>query len=536
MEPRQHAAAATLFVGAAILPVAAMARLWGIHFCLPHPRCRPDEDAISAIAGGLRLADLNPHVFNYPALFMLVVAMVLFMLPSLERLLHKAMPFHFRPLLDGASTTTIHYMVARVLTAAAGIASVWVVFRIALRLFDRTAALSAAALLALAFLHVRDSHYGVTDVPMSFMVLIAFLYVVRFAESGVKRDVAIAGVTAGLAASTKYNAALIALPALFAIFGSGPGTKSIRARVADAATFVVLMVAAFVCTSPYSVLDFRHFSADVLSDAQHLLGGHGVSVGRGWVYHATTTLRYGVGAPMLVAGVTGVLLLTIRNPRKGVLVALFPVSYYVLLGSGYTVFTRHMIPVVPFLCLTAGYFIAESADWLAMRVRRPQWRAALVTLGVIGALWPSVRSVVMFDVLIARTDSRLLARRWVEQRFPAGTTIAQIGPEAGHLFLHDVNEVSYTTIEFAREGPRPDIVVVQSSPLLPLPELGDMDHVLSTDYTLRFGVEGAAPDPRNVYDLQDEFYLPLAGFRQIDRPGPNLKVYVRRGKEPRAPL
>jgi hypothetical protein len=56
MEPRQHVAAATLFVGAVILPVAAMARLWGIHFCLPHPRCRPDEDAISAIAGGLRLS------------------------------------------------------------------------------------------------------------------------------------------------------------------------------------------------------------------------------------------------------------------------------------------------------------------------------------------------------------------------------------------------------------------------------------------------------------------------------------------------
>jgi len=62
---------AALFVAGVTLPIAAVARLWAIDFCLPHPRCRPDEDAISAIAGGLRLGDLNPDVFNYPALFML---------------------------------------------------------------------------------------------------------------------------------------------------------------------------------------------------------------------------------------------------------------------------------------------------------------------------------------------------------------------------------------------------------------------------------------------------------------------------------
>ncbi len=530
MKPRRPAAA-TLFVGGVILPVAAAARLWGICFCLPHPHCRPDEDAISAIAGSLRAGDLNPHVFNYPALFMLAVAAVLLMLPSVERLLHKVMPFHFRSLLDGVGTTTKNYMVARLLSAAAGIASVWVIFRIALRLFDRTAALAAAALLALAFLHVRDSHYGVTDVPMTFIVLIAFHYVVRLSESGARRDLAIAGLTAGLATSTKYNAALILLPALFAILGCLPGRKSIRTRLAEVFIFVVLMVAAFVCAAPYSLLDFQHFIADVTSDAQHLSGGHGLDLGRGWVYHATTTLRYGVGAPMLGAGVAGMLLLIFRNPRRGVLVALFPVSYYVVLGSGYTVFTRHMVPVVPFLCLAAAYFVSEGARWFAMRLHRPQWSSALVALGLIGVLWPPVHSVVMFDVLMARIDNRLLARRWVEQRFQAGTTIAQIGEAGGHVFLHDDSEVRYTTVEFSRESLRPEIVILQSSPLMAAPELGDMEHVLTTDYILGFASEVAVPDPHNVYDLQDEFYLPFAGFQRIERPGPNLKIYIRRGKE-----
>jgi hypothetical protein len=86
-----------------ILAAAAVARLWGIGFCFPHTHCRPDEDAISAIVGGFSSGDFNPHVFNYPALFMLVVASLLGITVNAERLLHRVVPFHFDSLLGGVS-------------------------------------------------------------------------------------------------------------------------------------------------------------------------------------------------------------------------------------------------------------------------------------------------------------------------------------------------------------------------------------------------------------------------------------------------
>ena len=217
-----------------------------------------------------------------------------------------------------------------------------------------------------------------------------------------------------------------------------------------------------------------------------------------------------------------------RDVRKGVLVALFPAAYYGLLGSGHTVFTRHMIPVVPFLCLAAGYFLAESASWLSVLITRPAWRAAMTAAAVALVLWPSARSVVMFDSLLARDDSRLIARRWIEQRFPAGTTIAQIAPDGGVVFWHDASEVAYTTIvDLPRTGARPAVVIVQSSPLRPPPDnMGEVEAVLKAEYTLAFVQHVVTADPANVYDLQDEFYLPLTGFRHIERPGPNLDVYV----------
>jgi hypothetical protein len=367
------------------------------------------------------------------------------------------------------------------------------------------------------------------------MVLVAFLCAVRLSESGSRKDLIAAGIASGLAASTKYNGALVALPVLFAVFARPPTAKAIPSRLADSALAMLLMVAAFVCTSPYSVLDFQQFLADVASDAQHLSGGHGVNLGRGWVYHATTTLRYGLGLPILAAGTAGLLLLVTKTPRTGMLVALFPVSYFAVLGSGYTVFTRHMIPVIPFLCLTAGYFVSEAAGWIAAWLRRPTWRAALAGAAVIGLLGPSLNSVVRFDALIAQTDSRLLARRWVEQRFATGTTIAQLGPASGHLFFHDESEVPYTTAELTPNGLRPDVIVVQSSPVTGPPALGGMEPVLKAEYTLAYTRSEAAADPRNVYDLQDEFYMPFAGFRSVARPGPNLDIYVRHGVSWRAP-
>src|SRR5262249_13743374 len=158
----------------------------------------------------------------------------------------------------------------------------------------------------------------------------------------------------------------------------------------------------------YTLIDYPRFLADFASDAQHLAGGHGVPLGRGWVYHATTTLYYGVGAPLVFAGVAGMLLLVAKNPRTGALVSRFPVAYYAELGSGYTVFSRHMVPVVPFLCLTGAFFITETASWVAARLRRPHWSPAFAAIAVVAALAPSAQSVVNFNALLARTDNRVL--------------------------------------------------------------------------------------------------------------------------------
>jgi 4-amino-4-deoxy-L-arabinose transferase-like glycosyltransferase len=507
-----------------ILSAAALVRVWGLTFGLPNLLARPDEDAVASIATSLFSGDLNPRSFTYPPLFMLAVAAAM----RVVEVVHGYLTWLGMPsdLVVGSSVTK--FLIARVLSAAAGVVTVAVLFRTALRLFDRRVALAAATCLAFAFLHVRDSHFGVTDVPMTFMLAVAFLQVATLSQSGATRALVGAAIAAGLAMATKYNAALVAVPAAFALLADPLG-RPLASRLGRVALFGALMLLVFLAVAPFSIVEHEQFLFELRRVSTHLREGHGVFLGRGWVYHATTTLPHGLGPPLLAAGVGGALWLLWRRPRTGLLVSLFPAVYYVVAGSGYNVFTRHMQPMVPFLCLTAGYALVEAAGWVTRLTRRPSWAPGVAAVAVAAAIAPSACSVFRFDQLLARTDSRLVARRWIEARFPPGTTIAQPGPDSGRVVHFTPEEVAYISREILEGGPEPDIVIVQWSPLQGTTPAGEHGRLLAGAYDLRLALHVAADDPANVYDRQDDFYLPMAGFRGIERPGPNLHVYVRRG-------
>ena len=218
-----------------------------------------------------------------------------------------------------------------------------------------------------------------------------------------------------------------------------------------------------------------------------------------------------------------------REGRRGILVALFPVAYYVLIGSGRTVFARYILPAVPFLCLTAGYFVVTTAAVVTSYLHRPRWRIPATTVMTAAVLWPSLLSVIAFDRLIARDDSRVLARRWIEERFPPGTSIAQLGlgsGSAGNVYIN--YETDYLLSDITASS-KPTLVIVVSGPF-GSSRLHSVPPWLERDYDLQFVQQVVAEDhPATVYDRQDEFYVPLAGFDQIVRPGPNLRIYVRRG-------
>src|SRR5438874_11831529 len=172
--------------------VALSLRLWGINFGLP-AEYRPDEDVTVGRAMGVLHGVLNPHFADWPHLYFYLAAAWLAPLR----------------LIGMVSDPASGYLGVRVLDALLGSLTVLLVFEFGRRAYGWLAGFFGAAALAVAFLHVRDSHFGTLDIPLSLVSVAAMYVAYRTLQSRGFRPLLINGITLGVAASLKYNGALV---------------------------------------------------------------------------------------------------------------------------------------------------------------------------------------------------------------------------------------------------------------------------------------------------------------------------------------
>jgi 4-amino-4-deoxy-L-arabinose transferase-like glycosyltransferase len=527
----------------AVLSLAVILRVLGMRFGLPHTLARPDEDATVAIALKFFTRSFNPGFFDWPSLFMYVTTIAFVGYFQFGRLVGW-FPYEWRFLAAATRDQSPLRVITRSLSAAAGVLTVATVYAIGRRLFDRTTALVGAFFLAVSALHVRDSHFGVTDVAATFLITWSFLYTVAFAQTRRPQDWITSALLAGAAASTKYNAGLVVLPGLYAILmGAAQGHEAWSLRLRRVPAYLALAIVAFFVGTPYALIDRPAFVAALESISAHLRGGHAAMAGPGWVVHASSSLRYGVGLPLLIAGALGFLLYLVRDRRLGVLFVIFPAAYYAFIGAGETAFARYIIPVVPFLCLAAAYTIGAAAGLAARLWNRPHLGPAVAWILAMAAAVPSLTTAILTDMLLTKADSRLIAANWIRERYPEGVSIAQTGTVAGQVQMTtaapDTPDL-YPALKFEPESGRfftkedkdgsPQMIVVEQCPLAYCEIPPQWLTVLRDRYELERTIVAYDVSSRAlVYDRDDDFYLPLAGLRSVTRPGPNIAIFRLRG-------
>ena len=186
----------------AIVVLGALLRFFAIWFGMPYMRARPDEETALGRAAAILGGDLNPHFFHWPSLTFYLFGTVF---KAASWMLDMAAPDPREPI---ASYT----LIARGLVALAGTATIVVIFNIGRRVADATTGLFAALFLAVAILHVRESHFAMTDVLMTLFATGSIAILLRAVDlsratgpADALRWFAAAGLAGGLAASTKYS-------------------------------------------------------------------------------------------------------------------------------------------------------------------------------------------------------------------------------------------------------------------------------------------------------------------------------------------
>lgn len=426
----------------AILVLALAFRLKGIAYGLPFSFVNADESTVVPKAAAAARAHLNPQFFFYPSLyFYLAGALYVLAAPVWWLAGHGNLLSLTSFVVDPGP----YFLLARLLSAAMGTASVYLVYRLGRDAFGRPAALVAALFLAVAPLHVAYSHMAVTDVTAVAFSLLALVLLARAAGAraarlGARRRVAgllVAGaVAAGLAMSTKYNLGMLVVPATVA--GCFACREEAADRVAAGGRTVIVwlrllvlrvyvpMAAAFVLASPFIVLDAPHFLRHFRRQGQIMNRGWlgFENVGNGFWYNVTPNLTGAIGWILVILGAAGIAWAVWRRTRFDIIVVPYVIIYFAYIGTWKELADRYLLPIVPLVILLGIRLCIEIAR-LRPRARVLSVASTLVAVAVLaGALVAPLGASLSFVRDLTGADTRAVARQWIEEHIPAGSLIA----------------------------------------------------------------------------------------------------------------
>lgn len=541
-----------------IVVLGAALRLWGVDFGLPHTQCRPDESTLVNKALSIGAGDPNPHFFNYPSFHLYVLAGLFglyagggVLVGHFESLADFGRAFFFDP-------STL-FLLGRLLSVAMGSASIWLVYHIGRYCGGGRVGLLAAFFLSTAFLHVRDAHFATVDVPATCYALGALGLLVRAVETQRPSAQVWAAALLGLGVSTKYNVAFFALAFLPVIYQAPRPWRRL-------AVLSGVGLAAFLVGTPFALLDFGAFWRDLSFERQHFAIGHGIDLGMGWIRHLTFTLPQGLGWPLLLAGLGGAVWAAWRGSPQVTVLLLAGGAYYLGAGAGRTVFMRYMVPLVPVFCLLAAWGLGRLG-------RRWHWGWLMLVAALLAL--PSLSKSLYHDALLGRADTRLLAAEWIQSQIPSGTRLAMTGSPYGYPPLHRSRQWLTQRLEDVRQAglpgrrleymlglagypPEPHYDILELRPAAAGESWRSVRPTFEVDRLAREGIQwvvlqqhplgysrpdsafvaalvaraervahfvGVKQGAVAVYDPIDAYYVPVAGFAGVLRPGPNISIY-----------
>ena len=506
---------------AAILVVGVLLRFTALDFGAGVPGVRPDEGIALSVLALMPTVSLPPTSFIYGGgyfypLYAFVRLWSLFAWP------------------DGIAAQITHDPFAvrwavRAWSAVLSAASIGVVYLAGRALANARTGLVAAALLATGTLAVREAHFAKPDAAAAFAAALLLYAIARHWDSVRRRALGI-GAAAGLVLSVKACVGL--LPAALVALAAPPGVTAEARRRAMAASLVVgaaalatvaLVLNVFCLLRPTETWNVLQLVSD------HVRIAHWVGVDRlpsPLRYHWDVSLRYGCGlgvtllAPLAIARA-----LWIGGSAR--IIAIAVLGYTAMAVSGKIALARYLLPIVPGLALLVAALVVAVGDRLAAHTGRPALVATCLTLPlVVGPLWNSTTLV----RLLGRTDTRALAADWIAANVPEDAALASFGAPA---IGTDFGRPPTGARPFFPGLPPPQWrghgVRYVISFFYPIP-YADQEMPATTPDLERIALfdpfDGPLDDP--ILEPVDAFFLPLAHFSGIVRPGPRIAVYAVR--------
>ena len=512
-----------------LLCCAFSLRIWAINHGLPFFINSNEAIHLPRAMEILRSRQFNPHYFiNPPFLIYLdVLTMVIyFAIGKFLCIFHSFPDFYKLYTINPAP----YFIISRVIAVLFGTATCLMVYKIASKLFTKTAGIIACALMSFCFLHSSNSHFAINDIPALFFITLAFNYAVNIYLKGRMSDYLFAGLSFGLAIVTKYNAGVVILPLLAAHFLQAPENKAGRGKKIIFSILSCLFAFLLVC--PWVFLDYKSFLSGIIS--QYYISKHDwicIPQSNSYLFYIKTVI-WGYGLLPFIFSLIGFVFLRSRIKELFILI-IFPLVYFLFMGSSRLFFIRYALPLLPFLCVSSAYGIIRTAGYFGQKGNSK----AVIFLTILCLLQGIIFNI-RYNYLIGKTDTRIIAREWIINNIPAGSKIAMENLSKWVPSLRDYEHggVINNYKPYIIDLPEHDIEYYK---------LNGYQYILTSDFIrmryqlypqrydkqIRFynhlgkEIYSILPAQKKLPYYIDEVYSPFWNIFLLDKPGPVIRIY-----------
>lgn len=415
-----------------VLILASLLRFIGLWPNIAHP----DEAHVqiyswNLINNILTNGDFDPHTFKYGSFFFYSQALVSFpilffnyLLSNINVWISSSFASSFLNFSLFFEEATRKYSDAltfagRAQVALFGFLSVYLLFLIGRKLFNKEVGFLAALFLAISPLHVRDSHYITTDIPLIFFLLLSFYFLILLWQEKKLKWFIFSGLFLGLGSTVRFfPLGLLALP-LALIFGFEKSKNWI---------LKVLILFLFVAVGIFAGLPFLFLNPDgpayFMKDMEkYVFPWYSTSItqfifslGKSDLppfssllpqyfrpFYLAQFFFFGLGPILFLVSILGIVATFLISKKKLMILLIIPLVNFIYISSYIpSSYERLVIPVIPFMALFGAVFINSIKE---------KFKFVLVLLLVFQPLIISLKSVAS----CSRDTVQKQSSQWIDQ-------------------------------------------------------------------------------------------------------------------------
>jgi hypothetical protein len=407
--PQAPSVATVVFLGLGFLALAVALRVVFLDWGLPYIHHADEPSNLAIIHRMIRQSDFNPGWFHYPSFLFYINFPGQYFVKWWNGTL---LPFTMQSMGNGFTEQPEAFRAARLTTLFFGSAILPLLI-----IWARTVSVGVAGLFVLGVLFclnpllLRHSTFISPDIFAAFFTTSTLFASSLIVLRGTRLTYILAGVLAGLAASSKYNAGLVAvaIPAAHVMRNGLAAAKLLPLAFAAATTGSV-----FLAGSPFIVVHPRFAAHDILFEILHYskwghsgAEGNSVATNTEWMFD-----NFGFAGLLAFA--------TCFSSRFRVLLPtiVFTIVYFLLLLVQRVHFDRNLLPLVPAMLLLVGAGLDSVTQILARAL--PNARRLTSAISAILALTLFARPVMLSldEVIHYDTDPRAEGRVWANALLP----------------------------------------------------------------------------------------------------------------------